>query len=643
MNMKILTIKNFTGILAIVISFNISCNAQMSIVSGTEITVKSPDGNIAFNFYQKADENNKRTMYYKVTYKGEPVILESALDIRLDNHLFEQALALKVPRHERWCENLKVVNIVSERTDTSWTTVDGERAQVKDNYNQTTIETEKDDYPKYKLNLEIRAYNEGVAFRYYFPENPTGVYYHITSENDEFVLPEGTKAWFTSWAQGPYQLLPLANWPDESERPLTLAINNGLYVSLLEADLTNYPRTKFRLSDSKPNTIVTSLYSSADLITFFSTPWRGIMIADAPGKLIENNFFIENLCEPSKISKTDWIKPGKIIREMSLTTEGALQCIDFAAEHNLQYILFDWKWYGPAMTFLSDAREVKANIDMKKVVDYGKQKNVGVWLYVNQQALVKQDYQLYPLYHQWGIKGVKYGFVEVGSQMWTNWLTSSIEKAAENQIMVNIHDEYRPTGTSRTWPNVLTQEGIRGNEEMPDATHNTILPFTRMIVGAADYTVCYYTDRIKTTHAHQLALPVIFYSPLQTLFWYDKPSDYKGEPEIEFFERVPTTWDDTKVLQGIPGEYISIARRSGNDWFVGFITNNEGREMNIKFDFLPKGIQYTASIYSDDPSLKTRTHVKIERVKLDPSKTIRFKLQPSGGVAIWLHPDVKRE
>jgi alpha-glucosidase len=275
---------------------------------------------------------------------------------------------------------------------------------------------------------------------------------------------------------------------------------------------------------------------------------------------------------------------------------------------------------------------------MEQLTKYAADKNIGVIVYVNQRALVQQLDELFPLYQKWGLKGIKFGFVQIGSNRWTNWMHEAVKKAAEHKLMVNIHDEYRPTGFSRTYPNLMTQEGIRGNEEFPDATHNTTLPFTRYIAGAGDYTICYYDKRLKTTHAHQLALSVVYYSPLQYMFWYDKPSNYQGETEIAFFEKVPTVWDDTKVLQGEIGQYVSMARRSGDDWFVGTITNNNGRTLNIPLNFLPKGKKYTASIYSDDPTVKTQTQVKIEQVKVDGSKKLTVKLAPSGGQAIWLTP-----
>lgn len=610
----------------------------MNNTENDNIVINSPDSLIRVSIIQKETDPDNRTIFYQIFYRNKPVILESKLNINLDNHLSENALALKVPPTERFCQTLKVKDILYSNIDTVWYPVYGEQNIIPQKYNQVTLVMERTDYPDYKMNIEFRVYNVGFAFRYYFPENPRGVYYRVTSEESEFSLPEGAKAWVTTWAQGSYHLLPLKNWTDDAERPLTVKLNDRTYLSLTEANLIGYPLTRFKLSPEKSNTIVTSMYDGADMISPFYSPWRTVLISDNPNKLIENNYLLQNLCDPSKIKNTDWIKPGKIMREITLTKENAKACIDFAAAHNLQYILFDWKWYGPAMTFDSDASKAVADIDLPATIAYANEHNIGIWLYVNQQALYKQKEEIFPLYHQWGIKGLKYGFVNIGSQFWGTWLDDANELAAKNELMVNIHDEYRPTGTSRTWPNVLTAEGIRGNEEFPDAMHNTILPYTRMIAGAADYTICYYDKRLKTTHAHQLALSVIFYSPLQTLFWYDKPTDYQGEKEIEFFEKVPVTWDETRVIMGNPGEYIVIARRKGDEWFVGAITNTQARTIELPMGFLDKNKKYIARNYSDDPLLKTRTQVIIEDKKIKKSDKITIRLIPSGGQAIWIKP-----
>ena len=201
--------------------------------------------------------------------------------------------------------------------------------------------------------------------------------------------------------------------------------------------------------------------------------------------------------------------------------------------------------------------------------------------------------------------------------------------------MVDIHDEYRPTGYSRTYPNLLTQEGVRGNEEMPDANHNTLLPFTRFLAGPADYTLCYFNNRVKNTHAHQLAMAAVYYSPLQFMFWYDQPDAYHGEAELQFWKDIPTVWDDSKALDGVPGEYIVQARRSGNDWFVGTMTNTSGRSITLHTrDFLTPGVNYKVEIYTDDPSFNTRTHVRTSVRDIKSGKDLILKLQPSGGAAL---------
>jgi alpha-glucosidase len=612
--------------------------AVLPAASAQDAVVRSPDGKLRLEIAQR-QADGKRELHYSVSYRDQPVILDSLLDLQLDNHLSESAMALPIDRHGKWFENLAITGIAHGRVDASWRPVTGERADIRDRYNTLTVNLVKDDNPAYKLAIEVRAYDEGVAFRFAFPENEKGSYYRIRQENTEFALPAGTKAWFHGWAQAPYQLLPLANWPDESERPLTLQLPNGLQVALLEARMVDYARTKFRLHKSRPDTIVTSMHDSADLISPFATPWRGIMVAESPAALAQNSHFILNLNDPSRLRDESWIKPGKIIRVMTQTTADAKANIDFAARHGLQYILFDWKWYGPAFSFDSDASKVAIpDFDLPAIIAYAKQKGIGVWLYVNQQALLMQSDTLFKTYRDWGVQGVKFGFVQVGSHRWTTWIEKAIQQAADAQIMVNIHDDWRPTGEQRTWPNLMTSEGIRGNEEMPDATHNTVLPFTRFLAGAADYTICYYSPRIKTTHAHQLALAAIYYSPLQTLYWYDKPEHSRHEPELEFWDRIPTTWDDTRILAGRPGEFVSTARRKGEEWFVGTITNTEARTLKISLSFLKPGQRYAATIYADDPKAATSTRVGMRTINVDSRTVLDAPLQASGGQAVWIRP-----
>ena len=421
--------------------------------------------------------------------------------------------------------------------------------------------------------------------------------------------------------------------------------------------MVDYSRTKFSLDANKTNTVKCAMYEGVDLFTPFATPWRVIMVAEKPGQLVENNFILLNLNPPCKITNTDWIKPGKIMRETTLSAKGSKELIDFAVKHHIKYIHFDAGWYGYEYVVGSDATKVSvdprrnrnSDLNLQVVIRYAKEKGIGVFLYVNQRALANQLDDILPLYQKWGVAGIKFGFVEVGSHRWTTWLHEAVKKCAKYNLMVDIHDEYRPTGFSRTYPNLLTQEGIRGNEEMPPATNSTVQPFTRFLAGPADHTICYYHQRglkpgqnipdtryINTTSGHQLGLAVVFYSPLQFLYWYDKPSDVQDEPELEFFDQVPVVWDDTKVLVGKIGEYISVARRSGKEWFVGSVTNTDARTLKLSLDFLPAGKKFEASIYSDDETIKTPTKVGIKRMTVNSKTILDVDLKASGGQAIHI-------
>ncbi len=633
----------FSFFLALLLLVSLNFWAQ-TILPETQQKLSSPDGKQVFIFYQKQNTDKTLEMFYAVSYNGQPVVLESKLDIQLDNRYWEHALAKFWDQPAKWNDLMVFDGIETSSHNETWKPLYGERAEIPDHYNALSIQFSRRDKSQYKMNIEVRAYNEGIAFRYYFPMHPEAIYHKVVAENTEFSMPEGTKAWWTQWAQAPYFEKELNNWEDMSERPLTLKLNENLYACITEAQQIEFPRMNFKLSKDKKNTLITQLYGQSDMVTAFGTPWRVIMAANRIGALLEHNYLVLNLNETNKIEKTDWIKPGKIIRETTLTTKNAKACIDFCAEHNMQYILFDWKWYGAPFDFRTSADTVRVpNLDMKEVVAYGKEKGIGVWLYVNQHALQYQSDKIFSLYKDWGIAGVKFGFVQYQTQGWATWVHELVRKAADHQLMVNIHDEYRPTGYARTFPNLLTQEGIRGNEEFPDATHNTILPFTRMMAGAGDYTVCYFDQRVKNTHAHQLAFPVIYYSPLQTLYWYDRPDQIQNVPELEFFDKVPVTWDETKVIHDRIGEYVTIARRNGKDWFVGSIGNNNEQKLETKLGFLDADKKYVAHIYTDNDDIQTVTKVKISRMLVDNNAILLFQLKARGGCTIQLTPATKAD
>ena len=643
-----------TGIFLLFLS--LAASAQ-TIIATSQQKLTSPDGAYEFTFYQKQQAEGNKQMYYTLSFKGKTVIEESELGVLIENQLFESALAVPNDTCKIWGENLNFIGAERTTFDETWKPVYGEHSDIRNNYNELTLRFQKggketaeltggyDKSKNYKLNVVVRAYNQGTAIRYFFPEAINGLFLHITGEQTQFTMPEGTMAYYEPWAQGPYSLLPLKGWTGESERPLTLKLQNGLTVALAEAQLTDYARMKFRLNAEKLNTLQASLYSSVDVITPYSTPWRVVMAAEKPIDLIANKEIILNLNPANEINNTSWIKPGKVMRVAKMTQEDAKKCVDFAAQHGLQYIHLDAGWYGPEMKMSSKATLVSETKDfiIPELTAYAATKGIGLFVYVNQRALVQQLDSILPLYKKWGVKGIKFGFVQVGNQRWTTWLHEAVKKCADYGMMVDIHDEYRPTGFSRTYPNLLSQEGIRGNEEMPDANHNATLPFTRFLAGPADYTICYYNTRVKNTHAHQLALSVVFYSPLQFMYWYDQPSAYQGEPEIEFFDQVKTVWDDTKLIDGKVGEFVTVARRSGNEWFVGGITNTEARKINVPTEFLEKGTRYLIKMYQDDDKIKTRTRVSVTERKIKGGDVLSFDLKASGGVAIHIIPILKNK
>lgn len=633
---------NMKRLILNVAALAVACIPVWGMPSDGETVLRSPDGNYAFTFMQ---ENSR--LWYTLSYKGQMIVRKSELGVNIENRLFESALGIDNDSCAFWGENLRRESVTTASVDTVWTPLYGENATVRNHYNQLTLKFVKGEganadpergYDKrrfYFMDIEVRAYDEGIAFRYHFPEQSNGLFLNITGERTEFAMPAGTEAWYEEWAQGPYSKLKLRDWNGESERPLLMQLPGGFYVALLEAAMVDYARGKFLLTGG--NRLQVSLYGGVEVMSPYNTPWRVIMAGERATDIINNKDLVLNLNEPMKIADASFVKPGKAYRCGRLEWSAILKGIRFAEQRGCQYIELDAGWYGPEQYVSSDAlREApNRNFKIREVCDSARAHGLGVWLYVNQRALYNQLDSILPLYRQWGVAGIKFGFVQVGNQMWSEWLHRAVRKCAEYGLMVDIHDEYRPTGYSRTYPNLLTQEGILGNECMPDATHNVVLPFTRYICGPADYTLCYYNNRIRTTRAHQLAMAAVYYSPLQFMFWYDEPQVHDGGGELEFWRAIPTVYDESRALDGVPGEYIVQARRAGNDWFVGVMTNTSGRKVSVDTaGFLQKGKRYEVDIYTDDPSLATKSKVACRRQTVKGGKPLVLNLLPNGGAAL---------
>ena len=609
-------------------------------------TLQSPDGKYNFVFEQKDGR-----LTYRLDYAAKQVVEEGELGVNIDNHLVESAMGIPVDNSKVWTAGMEVIKVERAAKDDTWNPIYGEYSSIRDHYNEMVIHLMKggnhdnsgngyDKRQQYLFDIIVRAYDEGVAIRYHFPEATNGLFMHITDDLTSFRLAPGAEAYHFAWAQSHSNKVKLQKsekaWKNEAERPLVLHLANGLYAAIGEAALSDFVRGKLKLKAD--NELQMSMFQSADIITAYDMPWRFIMVGEKAIDLINNKQMVLNLNAPCQIADAkEWVRPGKAFRVCRLDKKTLYEGVDFCVDRGLQYIELDAGWYGPEMKMSSSALKVADNrdFDMAELCAYAKSKGIGVWVYVNQRALYQDLDKILPLYEKWGISGIKFGFVQIGSQEWTTWLHNAVKKCADYHIMVDIHDEYRPTGWSRTYPNLMTQEGIGGNEEMPAADHNVVLPFTRFLCGPADYTPCYFNGRVKNTKAHQLAMPVVYYSPVTFLYWYDLPNTYKGEKELDFWKHCPTVWDESMALAGEIGEYIVQARRTGNDWFVGAMNGLQARDITLNTaDFLQKGKKYRVEIYNDDPSLKTRTKVSSTVLNVKAGKQLKLHLQASGGAAL---------
>lgn len=618
--------------LIFLLAFSSSCKKP------DKVHVSSPDG--AYRFELRIEDS---LLYYSAYYKDTQIIGQSALGFALSG-------SGRLPRHAA------IDRVKRSQKEGSWTPVYGERSLYPDNYHQVLVSFSAQEQGTPAICLTIRAYNEGLAFRYEFESADLCT---LESELTEFALPLDSDLWVSRRAQSEIFKVNLRDLGEAAvERPLLAQLSDSLFVSIGEAALVDFARMKFKPAQGATSGLRAFLDGEVVFEGTFQSPWRTIMAGNTAGEILENNYLLLNLNEPNQMADSDWIKPGKVIREVTLTTEGGLACVDFAKKHNLQFVEFDAGWYGPEYEESSDATTItvdparsKGPLDLHQVIEYAESQGIGILLYVNRRALEKQLDELLPLVKSWGVKGLKYGFVNVGSQEWTSWLHEAVRKAADHKLMVDIHDEYRPTGYSRTYPNLMTQEGIRGDEESP--TNSMVLKtlFTRMLAGAGDHTNCYFDSRVDErmgSHASQLAKAVCIYSPWQFLFWYDRP---EGSPrktggaggnenyilevaELDFFDLLPTVWDDTRVLEGYPGKYALLARRSESTWFVGALNGDQDRDFSVSLDFLDPDTAYRATIYTDDGDMETETRVSIESVSVNSGDILVRRLAPQQGMAM---------
>lgn len=555
--------------------------------------------------------------------------------------------------------NWLVTNQAGKTVNQTWQPVYGERSLVTDRYNELELSLQSDENQK-EMTLFVRLYDEGLAFRYAFDTldfwNCT-----LTAEKTQFLFNRDCDTWVTGMAQGAYSKTKLTALQGVADRPQVIQVNDRQFVAIGEAALVDYSRMKLGKSDEGIG-VQSVLSGKVNLdLAGYRSPWRYVMVACHPGQLVQNNDFVLNLNEPNQIQNTSWIRPGEVLREVTLTTAGSLAAIDFAAENNIAYVEFDAGWYGAEEDTLSDATTVtvdparsKGPLDLQKVIEYADTKNVGIIVYVNKKALHKQLDVILPLYKKWGIKGLKFGFVNVGDQYATAWLHQAIRKAAKYELMVDVHDEYRPTGYSRTYPNLITQEGIRGDEESPALYQTVYTLYNRMICGAGDYTNCFFAERVTEKmggRAAQLAKRIAIYSPWQFIFWYDRPykaparaggagsveSVIKTDAITDFYCSIPTTWDDTRFYEGDMDSYAVVARRSASDWYVSILNAGDKRQVTLPLDMLKSQSRYKATLYYQAPG-KKKDVVSVKEIKLHGQENLTLDIEGNSGCVLYLTP-----
>ena len=660
----------------VVLLISSSCFAQ-------PITLQSPNGTIRWTFGR-----GEKLPVYSVTYGGKPVISASPLDLFF---LETGDSRPSSPFGNGW---LAAPPIYRQGED-DYTLPVGRNSVVHDRYNECTIPLGETAGRRRRLSLVVRLYNDGVAFRWVFPLKAEGASSSLVAENTGF-RPEGDPILLASFLPGfttshenRYTRLPFsAARPDTlMDLPVFLQRPDSLYMVITEAELTDYAgmylvkhggMLKSELSPlpGGPPVVETSpvaatAHNAIRVKAARRSPWRVIFIGPRPGAFLESNL-LTDLNEPCAIKDLSWLHPGKtdfhwwngdILPDSTISPginfETNQYYIDFCARNGIDYhtvIGFGGTaWYtndgvsydaGPH----SDPSKPVAGLDMKQICDYAASKGVGVRVWVHWKALWLHIDSAFTAMQRWGIKGMMVDFMNRDDQEMVNIQTTILRKAAEHHLHIQFHGAYKPTGLIRTWPNELTREGTLNYENdkwndpiTPDDDLNVV--FTRLMAGATDYHLGgfravtpqgykpqFTRPLVLGTRCHMLAMYIVLESYLPMVC--DYPAAYEGQQGFDFLKSVPSAWDETRVPVAIPGEWVAIARRKGDEWYVGAINNHAAREACIPLNFLPPG-HYRATIYADAPDANADpNHLVITTRAVEPGDCLPLTMAAGGGQAI---------
>ncbi len=655
--------------------------------------VSSPDKKITVIFSLK-----QGTPYYQIKRDDKSVINVSKLGFTLN-----EAHALN--------SNFKISSHSISSFDETWTQPWGEEKDIVNHYNELKVKLSETTEEPRSLVIVFRAFNDGVGFRYEFPQQLHLDYFEIMDEETEFALNGDHQTWWIG-AYKPnrfeylYQKNPLSQL-DSVHTPLTMETKDGLYLSIHEAALTDYGM--MALVRSENTTLACDLYPWSDgtkvkAYAPHQSPWRTIQIADNPGDLI-TSYLVLNLNEPNKLEDTSWIKPGKYVGiwwgmhlekytwssgpSHGATTENTKKYIDFAAAHGFDGVLvegwnrgWDGDWYQNSDLF--NFTTPYPDYDIEELVTYADEKGVGlIGHHETSAGVLNYEEQLedaFKYLNGLGVHRLKTGYVGNGrtikridensdeqfewhyGQFMVRHYREVVKTAAKYEVMLDVHEPIKDTGIRRTYPNMMTREGARGQEynawsadggNPPD--HTTIIPFTRCLAGPFDHTPGIFdltfneykpNNRVNTTLAKQLALYVIIFSPMHMAA--DLPENYVGHPAFQFIKDVPVDWHTTKVLHAQIGDYVTIVRKDRNseDWYLGSITDENARTLQASLDFLSPGKKYVAEIYADASDADWQSNpqaYEIKRQLVDAETVMELKLATGGGQAIRFRPASEKD
>ena len=648
---------------------------DLAAANEESLTVSSPDGSLVISFELKENPRpfpDGPRAYYRVSYKGVPILSDSPLGLD-----FLGARALD--------RDFEVVGTARESIDRSWENRFGPKRDVRDRFNQLTVSLRERQAPGRRLDIIFRAYDEGAAFRYFLPKQEALGSFTLASENTGFYFAGDASAYalnmgrFNTHNEGEYARTKLEDIKPASiiNLPLLVEMPGGPWAAILEADLTDYAGLYLGGASGFANGLVSKLSVAPPRkaeqavigATPKATPWRVVMVGPTPGRLIESNSLILNLSPPCALADTSWIVPGKAAWDWwsgsyaknvpftpGMNTATMKHYIDFAAAHRLEYMLVDAGWAPPSAADprMEDILRYIPEVDIPGIISYGKSKGVKTLLWVEWRALDSHLDEALALYEKWGAAGIKVDYMNRDDQGMVNLYEKWVRKAAEHRLVVDFHGAMKPAGLRRTYPNLLTQEGVMGLEfskwtERITPEHTLTIPFTRMLAGPMDFTPGSFRNaargRFKAqdiepfsqgTRAHQLAMYVVYESPLVMVS--DYPEAYAGQPGVEFLEKVPTVWDDTRVLEGKPAEHIVVARRNGKAWYLGAMTNWDGRDLRIPLDFLGPG-RFEARVFADGADADTAaTSLKVSTRTVKADMTLNVHLVSGGGLAVIFTP-----